>query len=68
MIANDFKIDFKNKLIYRNPRGSKRSYSVKKLYVYLQDVFDEPKNMKYDIPMEAVNQNQFKLINGWKIR
>ena len=67
MIGDDFKIDFENKRIYHDPKGSKKKYSARELYSYLQDTFDEPENMKYDIPIKAVSPNKFKLINGWKM-
>ncbi len=67
MIAEDFKIDFENKKISYRPKGSKRVYTVNELYSYLQDTFDEPQNMKYDIPIEAKSKTKYFLINGWTI-
>lgn len=67
MIADDFKIDFENKKIYYNPQGSGKAYSVNELYSFLQDTFDEPENMKYEIPIEVVAKGKFRLINDWSI-
>jgi len=67
MIEKDFKIDFKNKKISLRPKGNEEDYQVKELYSYLQDIFDEPGNMKYDIPIEAKSKNEFVLVNGWTI-
>ncbi len=67
MISNDFSINFKKKQIYHNLKGSKKIYSVENLYTYLQDVFDEPENMKYQIPIRALSKTSFALINGWQI-
>lgn len=67
MIDKDFKIDFENKKIYYNPEGSGKVYSVNELYSYLQDTFDEPANMRYDIPIQAKSKTKYLLINGWTI-
>lgn len=67
MIKNDFKIDFEHKRIYYNPEGSGTVYTVNEFYSFLQDTFDEPENMKYDIPIEAKSKTEFSLINGWII-
>jgi len=67
MIADDFKIDFKNKKISLNQRGNSKTYTVNELYSYLQDRMDEPQNMDYEIPIEAESKTKFFLINGWKI-
>jgi len=66
MIANDFKIDFdKKKISYVGK--NKKVYSVIELYSFLQDTFDEPENMMYEIPIKALSSTQYKLINGWTI-
>lgn len=65
MIEKDFKIDFENKKISCKERGS--VYTINELYSLIMDLSDEPKNMKYDIPIEAVGKGKFKLINGWTI-
>lgn len=67
MIAKDVIIDFEKKLLSYHPKGSKRIYTLNELYSYLQDVFDEPMNMKYGIPISAESKNQYTLINGWSI-
>jgi len=65
MISKDFKIDFVEKRIYHNPKGSKKIYTVNELYSFLQDAFDEPDNMDDDIPILAKSKTEFLLINGW---
>lgn len=40
-------------MIIHNSKGSKKIYSLNAFYSYLQDLFDEPKYMKYEIPIEA---------------
>lgn len=67
MIAKDFKLDFDKKKIYYNSKGSGRVYSVNELYSYLQDVFDEPENMSYQMPISAKSKTKYFLINGWTI-
>ena len=67
MINKDFKIDFINKNISYITKGRSKTYSVKEFYSFIQDVFDEPQNMKYDIPIEAISKTEFKLINGWNM-
>lgn len=65
MISKDFKIDFVEKRIYHNPKGSKKIYTVNELYSYLQDTFDEPETMDDDIPILAKSKTEYLLINGW---
>jgi len=77
MIADDFKIDFENKKIFHNLAGSETIYTVNELYSFLQDAFDEPVNMQYEIPIKAKSQpkadpplaekTKYLLINGWTI-
>lgn len=67
MINEDFKIDFENKRIYYRPKGSGKVYFVSELYSFLQELFDEPENMKYNIPIEAKSKTEYFLINGWSI-
>ena len=67
MIDKDFKIYPKKKLIIHNPKGSKIKYSLNDFYSFLQDLFDEPKYMKYDIPISANSKKQYSIINGWEI-
>jgi len=67
MITDDFKIDFENKIISYNSKGSGGDYTVNELYSYLQDTFDEPINMRYEIPIKAKSKRKYLLINGWTI-
>lgn len=67
MIAKDFKIDFLNKKIYYDPNGSQTVYTVNEFYSYLQDTFDEPENMRYEIPIKAKSKSEYFLVNGWTI-
>lgn len=67
MIADDFKIDFENKRIYYNPKGSKTIYTVNELYSYLQPLFARRENMRYQISIMAMSKTEYFLINGWTI-
>lgn len=67
MIGKDFKIDFINKKIYHNPKGSKKIYTINKLYSFLQDTFDEQDAMDDDIPILAKSKTEYLLINGWSM-
>src|SRR3989344_8273048 len=90
MISKDFKIDFENKKISYYPSSAKASadkperggkiYTVNELYSYLMDIFDEPINMQYEIPIKAKPdtgrhpakskpkaKTKYFLINGWAI-
>jgi hypothetical protein len=67
MIKNDFEINPEKKIIKYISKGSKKTYSVKELYSYIMDVFDEPEYMRFDLPIEALSKTKFKLINGWSI-
>lgn len=67
MIEKDFRIDFENKKISLNPKGSGGDYTAQELYSHLMDLSDEPENMKYDIPIESAGKGKFHLINGWTI-
>lgn len=60
-----FSVDFNNKKI--SFVSSSETFSAKELYSFLQDTFDEPENMKYDIPIIAKSKTEFALINGWSI-
>lgn len=64
---NIFLIDFKKKQIKLNFKYRGDKYSVQEFYSDIQDVFDDPENMKYDIPIIAKSSTKFNLINGWKI-
>ena len=67
MIADDFKIDFENKIISFNPKGSGAIYTVSELYWYLQNLFARRQNMKYQIPIKVTSKTECFLINGWTI-
>lgn len=67
MIADDFKIDFENKRIFYNPKSGGTIYTVNELYSFLQDTFDEPVNMRHEIPIKAISKRKYLLINGWTI-
>jgi hypothetical protein len=67
MIIKDFILDFENKKIKSRSKNSKTKYSMKQFYSFLQDIFDEPENMRYDIPIVAKSKDEFELINGWTI-
>lgn len=67
MIKNDFIIDFINKQISHNPKGTGTIYTVRELYSAIQDLLDDPVNMQYDTPIVAKSPTKFKLINGWVI-
>lgn len=61
------KINFQSKIISINPGRKSKTVTAKKLYSLLMDEFDEPENMKYEIPIMAKSKTEFKLINGWTI-
>lgn len=67
MISNDFIINTTSKKISHNPKGSKKIYSYQDLYTYIQDLFDEPAYMKFEMPIAADTKNIFRLTNGWHI-
>ena len=58
--ADDFKIDFEKKKISYVGKN-KKVYSVIELYSFLQDTFDEPENMMYEIPIKAQSSTQCNL-------
>jgi hypothetical protein len=67
MIKNDFIIDFKNKKILYNVKGSRKVYTVNELYSWLQHIFANRDNMSYPIPMLAMTKTEYFLVNGWTI-
>ena len=67
MIKDDFKIDFNNKKISYNSKGSKEAHTVNAFYSYLQDLFAKKENMKYQIPILAMSKTECFLINTWTI-
>ena len=67
MIEQDFKIDFQNRKIGYNPRGSGKVYSTNEFYSFLQEIFSRPQNMNYEIPIEAGSKTKYSLPNEWVI-
>ena len=67
MIEQDFIIDFQNRKIGYNPRGSGNTYSTNEFYSFLQEIFARPQNMNYEIPIEAGSKTRYSLSNGWVI-
>ena len=67
MIADDFKVDFKNKKISYNLKGSGEVYTVNALYSYLQNFFARRDNIPYQIPIMAMSKTEYFLVNGWTI-
>lgn len=63
----DIAFDFKNKIIYFTKEHKDKKYTVQEFYSFIQDTFDEPENMCYDLPIESVSKGEFKLVNGWII-
>ena len=67
MIKDNFLIDFEKKNISYTPKGSKKDYNLTEFYSFIQDLFDNPENLMYDIPIQALSKEKFLLINGWTI-
>ena len=67
MIDKDFNVDFKNRKISYNPRGSGDTYSTNEFYPFLQEIFSRPQNMNYEIPIEAGSKTKYSLTNEWVI-
>lgn len=67
MIKDDFIIDFKNKKIFYNTKGSGEVYAANALYSYLQNFFAKRDNMPYQIPILAMTKTEYFLVNGWTI-
>jgi len=64
-IADDFSIDYVNQIVYYETPGSGDLYTVRELYSYLQDTFDELDQLDDTIPMSAQTPTNYTLINGW---
>lgn len=62
-IENDVSIDYNLKQI----DVSNNSYTVRQLYSYLMDVFDDPSQMDDDVPMSAQTPTVYTLINSWTL-
>jgi len=69
-IGTDILIDYNNKRIYgahAYDHAADTSYTVRALYTYLMDTFDEQAHMDDKVPMSAQTPNAFTMINGWFI-
>jgi hypothetical protein len=70
-IQDDFAIDVVNyKITYTTQFVDDRPpniYTMNELYDWLQDTFDEPGFMQYEVPMSAQTPTQYTIINGWFI-
>ncbi len=64
-IGDDFSIDYVNQIIYYETPGSGVIYTVRELYSYLQDTFDELNQLDDTIPTSAQTPTNYTLINGW---
>jgi len=67
MINKKLKINFDKKIISYTGK-KEENYSAKELYSFLMDIFDEPENMRYEIPIRALSNDKFELINGWVMK
>lgn len=54
-------------LVNGTPQFSNTTYSVRQLYSFLQDTFDELGQMDDTVPMSAQTPTEFTLINDWFI-
>jgi hypothetical protein len=66
-ISSDFRFNLEDKMIEFRLEGGDQIYTVNELYSFIQDFFDEPEMMRYDIPIKAASRTKYFLINGWKI-
>jgi hypothetical protein len=62
-IGDDFDLDYTNK--YIEYVGSGDRYTVRELYSWLMDVFDDAGQMDDTVPMSAQTPTEYTLINGW---
>lgn len=62
-IGSDFTIDYANKAV-RHSSGT-TVYTVRQLYSWLMDSFDELAQMDDTVPMSAQTNTAFTMINGW---
>jgi hypothetical protein len=67
MIKDSFEIIPEEKIIKYISKSSDKIYSIKEFYSFIMDEFDEPEYMRYDIPIEAISKDKYRLINGWNI-
>jgi hypothetical protein len=63
-IGDCFNIDYVNKRVYNNTTYTD-IFTVRALYSYLQDQFDDLTQMDDTIPMSAQTPTNYTLINGW---
>jgi len=63
-IQNDFIINPDTKVIRHIPTKS-TVYSAVAFYSYLQDTFDEPGFLSYQIPIRFNTPTSFTMVNGW---
>ncbi|MHA2046919.1 MAG: hypothetical protein ACW99G_19180 [Candidatus Thorarchaeota archaeon] len=64
-IGDDWTIDYNDKTV-KHTSGTD-IYTVRNLYTWLQDTFDELNQMDDDVPMSAQTPTEFTMINGWFI-
>jgi len=64
-IQDDWSIDYTNKRVYHS--SGTTVYTVRQLYSFLQDTFDELVQMDDPVPMSAQTPTEFTMINGWFI-
>lgn len=62
-ISSDFTIDYTDKKITHTSGAT--VYTVRNLYTYLQDTFDESDQINDSVPMSAQTPNEYTLINSW---
>ena len=66
-MSKNLTLDFKNKVISYRQSAKAKTLTAQQLYSLLMNEFDEPENMKYEIPIKANSRKDFELINGWTI-
>lgn len=64
-ISSDFTIDYTDKKVTHTSGAT--VYTVRNLYTYLQDTFDESDQINDSVPMSAQTPNEYTLINSWFI-
>lgn len=65
MIHDDWTIDYDLKTITHTSGAT--IYTVRELYSWLMDVFDELGQLDDQVPISAQTPTEFSLINGWEI-
>jgi hypothetical protein len=66
-MPKNISVDFINKIITILPKKTKLKISAQELYSHLMNLFDDPENMKYDIPVVAKSKTELELVNGWQL-